>query len=185
MKIKKHSYPPVHMGTPLMLVIFIILCMVIFAVLSLSTAAKDYNYSEKNAVRITNYYNACNQAEAALAEIDQIITESSDTESLIQNLEQLEYVVVTATTVQSSDTDAVQSDVTDAVQSDATATKQASDTAAILAEYNVSIDENEVLQVILQIHPEEDTNYTITCWKQVSTAEWSGDSSLPVLSAVD
>lgn len=149
MKVKKHSYPPIHVGTPLMLVIFIILCMVIFAVLSLSSAAKDYNYSEKNATRTTAYYTACNQAEVALAEIDQIIKTSTNQEALISNLETLNYLSVSADEI-------------------------------VTAEYHVSVDEDEILQVVLNIHPEE-SSYIITTWKQQSTAEWTGDQSLPVL----
>ena len=66
MKVKKESYPPINMGISFMLVIFITLCMVVFAVLSFSTATKDYNYSKTNAENTTQYYNACNKAEEEL-----------------------------------------------------------------------------------------------------------------------
>ena len=65
-KVKKTSYPPFNMGISLMLVIFIILCMVVFSVLSLSTALKDYNYSKQNADNTTAYYEACNHGEQEL-----------------------------------------------------------------------------------------------------------------------
>lgn len=42
MREKKTTYPPINIGTSFMLVIFILLCMVIFSVLSLSSAVKDY-----------------------------------------------------------------------------------------------------------------------------------------------
>ena len=38
MKPKKNSYPPVNVGSSFMLVILVILCMVVFAMLSLSGA---------------------------------------------------------------------------------------------------------------------------------------------------
>ena len=50
---KKHVLPPVNIGTSFMLVTFIILCMVIFSVLSLSSAIKNQTYSQKNADRVT------------------------------------------------------------------------------------------------------------------------------------
>jgi hypothetical protein len=50
-----------------MLVTFIILCMIIFSVLSLSSAFKDQTYSQKNADRVTADYAASNQAERILA----------------------------------------------------------------------------------------------------------------------
>ena len=70
METKKTSYPPINIGTSFLLVIFIILCMVIFAVLSLSGALKDYEYSSQNAERTAAYYEACNQAEEIRAQIE-------------------------------------------------------------------------------------------------------------------
>lgn len=70
MTTKKSSYPPINIGTSFMLVIFIILCMVIFAVLSLSSALKDYEYSKLNAERTIAYYEACNLAEEIRAQIE-------------------------------------------------------------------------------------------------------------------
>ena len=82
MKVKKTSYPPLNMGISLMLVIFIILCMVVFSVLSLSTSLKDYNYSEQNAENTKAYYEACNQAERELASIKDNISSYDEGEEL-------------------------------------------------------------------------------------------------------
>ncbi len=82
MKVKKTSYPPLNMGISLMLVIFIILCMVVFSVLSLSTSLKDYNYSEQNAENTKTYYEACNQAELELASIKDNISSYDEGEEL-------------------------------------------------------------------------------------------------------
>lgn len=134
MKTKKQSYPPLQIGTSFMLVIFIILCMVVFAVLSLSTAQKDYEYSQKNAIRTTEFYEANNLAEEQLAEIDsQLHHEASET------------------------------DYGDTV------------------EYTVPINDNETLQVVLALHPHSVPRYTILTWKKISTENWTGDQSLPVL----
>ena len=67
---KKTSYPPINIGTSFMLMVFIILCMVIFAVLSFSNALKDYEYSSQSATRATAYYEACNEAERILAGLE-------------------------------------------------------------------------------------------------------------------
>lgn len=67
---EKKSFPlPLNVGTSFLLVIFTILCMVIFGVLSLSSALKDLTYSRQNASRTAAYYDACNQAEEILAEL--------------------------------------------------------------------------------------------------------------------
>ncbi|MDD3402354.1 MAG: hypothetical protein PHQ72_03205 [Hespellia sp.] len=55
---ERRSYPVIHIGTSFLLVIFIVLCLVIFAVLSLSSALRDQNYVEKEAARQTAYYEA-------------------------------------------------------------------------------------------------------------------------------
>lgn len=67
---EKKSFPlPLNVGTSFLLVIFTILCMVIFGVLSLSSALKDLTCSRQNASRTAAYYDACNQAEEILAEL--------------------------------------------------------------------------------------------------------------------
>ena len=71
MREKKATYPPINIGTSFMLVIFILLCMVIFAVLSLSSALKDYDYAKQKANRTTAYYEACNEAEEIYAKIEE------------------------------------------------------------------------------------------------------------------
>ena len=80
MKTKKSSYPPINIGTSFLLVIFIVLCMVIFSAFSLSSASKDYEYSKKNAARTQAYYEACNQAEEIRAQIEN----SNSTQELIE-----------------------------------------------------------------------------------------------------
>lgn len=71
MREKKTSYPPINIGTSFMLVIFILLCMVIFSVLSLSSALKDYDYTKQKADRTRAYYEACNEAEEIYAKIEE------------------------------------------------------------------------------------------------------------------
>lgn len=73
MKDKKFSYPPVQIGASFLLLIFVVLCMITFSVLSLSSAINDYNYSQKNANRVAEYYAANNIAEEKLSEIDLLL----------------------------------------------------------------------------------------------------------------
>lgn len=82
MKIKKESYPPITMGISFMLVIFITLSMVVFAVLSLSTAKKDLEYSQLNAVHTSAYYDASNLAETELNKISQDMSLYSDGDTI-------------------------------------------------------------------------------------------------------
>jgi cell division protein FtsL len=66
----KKRVPVTQIGTVSLLMIFIVLCMVIFAVLALSETARDYAFSQKLAEHTTQYYEASGQAEQLLAQID-------------------------------------------------------------------------------------------------------------------
>lgn len=63
---KRGSYPGIQIGTSYLLVIFVILCLVTFATLSLSSAKRDQSYSQQLASRETAY---C-EANAKAAQID-------------------------------------------------------------------------------------------------------------------
>ena len=129
-QIKKRSYPPFNMGISLMLVTFLVLCMVIFAALSLSGALKDYRYSKQNALRTSAYYEANNKAEVILAELYENPPKDQSENRL---------------------------------------------------EYLIPIDEDEGLQVVLDVISFDKPEYQIVTWKQISTKEWSGSDTLPVL----
>lgn len=60
-------------GSSSILVIFVILCLVSFATLSIVSANADYKLSTKILDRTTAYYTAVNQAESSLAYFDQTL----------------------------------------------------------------------------------------------------------------
>lgn len=60
-------------GSSSILVIFVILCLVSFATLSIVSANADYKLSSKVLDRTTAYYMACNQAEQNLAQLDKTL----------------------------------------------------------------------------------------------------------------
>lgn len=59
-----------NVGTSSILMIFVILCLVCFATLSIISASADNKLSNKVLERTTAYYNACNEAEISLSQID-------------------------------------------------------------------------------------------------------------------
>lgn len=69
MKKRKLSFTSV--GGSSILTIFAVLCFIIFALLSLSTAKADYMLSEKSVKAVRDYYEADTQAEEILAQIRQ------------------------------------------------------------------------------------------------------------------
>lgn len=72
---KKRNNFTLNIGTSSVLLIFIVLCLVSFAVLSLSSAVSDYRISQKVSSHTMDYYNACNEAEETLASVDNYLKE--------------------------------------------------------------------------------------------------------------
>lgn len=59
------------MGVSSLLIIFAVLCMTVFAILSVSTVSAGQRLSDKSAEAVTNYYSADTQAEHILAGLRQ------------------------------------------------------------------------------------------------------------------
>ena len=77
---KKDKQPSsfVNIGSSSLLIIFLILSLVTFAILSLSGAKSDYSFSQRLANHKTAYYEASNQAERILGQIDEALAVSAD-----------------------------------------------------------------------------------------------------------
>ncbi|MGN1159746.1 MAG: hypothetical protein ACI4SE_06060 [Lachnospiraceae bacterium] len=80
MKNKRYG---VNVGSSSILIIFVVVCLVCFAALSIVSANSDYKMTKKMADREIHYYSACNDAYRALFDIDltlQKLYESVDNE---------------------------------------------------------------------------------------------------------
>jgi len=64
---------PMNIGLSSVLLIFVVLCLVSFGVLSIVSANADYKLSRKVADRSLTYYEACNQAQDTLREVDETL----------------------------------------------------------------------------------------------------------------
>lgn len=67
---KKQLSFGLNIGSSSILLIFVLLCLISFATLAIISAKADSKLSRKVLDRTTAYYNACNEAEMALAGID-------------------------------------------------------------------------------------------------------------------
>lgn len=65
---------PINIGSSILLVVFILLCLFTLAAISLATAKKDYAESTRNAERVQAYYAASSEAEKMLSEMDDSIS---------------------------------------------------------------------------------------------------------------
>lgn len=194
---EKAPAPFFNIGASSLLVIFLILCLVTFAILTLTSAKSDADFAEKLAHHKTNYYAACNTAESTLDKIDAVLADAwqlSDTD----------------TGKNSINNDSSQPDLTsnDSSQPDLTS----SNTAAVFTEietqltaldsreqlqlsmdftqseptisYAVAIDDKQNLCVTLTLTAapaKGEAYYRISQWQIQSSGEWKGDQTLNLM----
>lgn len=72
---KKKLSLGLNIGSSSILLIFVLLCLISFATLSIISAKADSKLSRKVLDRTSAYYNACNEAETALADVDGTLAE--------------------------------------------------------------------------------------------------------------
>ena len=93
---QKKKFLSSPMGDSFLLTIMVILMLVVFSVLSLSTSLRDYKYSQRMAEKTTAYYAANSKAYEIIEKIDGIITKSDDWESAWKEVsEETEVTVLT------------------------------------------------------------------------------------------
>ena len=194
---EKAPTPFFNIGTSSLLVIFLILCLVTFAILTLTSAKSDADFAEKLAHHKTNYYAACNTAESTLDEIDAVLADAwqrSDTD----------------TSKNSINNDSSQPDLTSNDSSQPGLTS--SDTAAVFTEietqltaldsreqlqlsmdftqseptisYAVAIDDKQNLCVTLTLAAapaKGEAYYRISQWQVQSSGEGKGDQTLNLM----
>lgn len=148
---KKTSRPLLTTGTSTLLLIFVSLCLLTFAVLSFLSARADQNLSRKTAERTSAYYEACNQAEDRLGEADQMLekiwqetaNEKAYFQAVRETFEDMNF-----------------------------------DEKSRMLSFSVPLTDTQVLTVTLKLRTPESgsTFYTISGWKTVNTAEWTADT---------
>lgn len=66
----------ISIGSSTMLLIFVVISLVSFSVLSLSSAVTDRKFTDNIQNKNLSYYNACNQAEEEMGAIDSILAKA-------------------------------------------------------------------------------------------------------------
>ncbi len=96
-KRRNTNLAPAQIGLSLILVIFIVLCLVIFATLSLVTANQEEKHASKVADNVSVYYQADSLANEKLEEISTAITDlDSNTSSagVVSTLESIDEITI-------------------------------------------------------------------------------------------
>lgn len=165
---EKAPAPFFNIGASSLLVIFLILCLVTFAILTLTSAKSDADFAEKLAHHKMNYYAACNTAESTLDKIDAVLADAwqlSDTD--------------TATVFTEIETQLTALDSREQLQLSMDFT-QSEPTIS----YAVAIDDKQNLCVTLTLTAapaKGEAYYRISQWQVQSSGEWKGDQTLNLM----
>lgn len=157
---KKQYSPVMNIGSISLLMTFIVLCLVVFATLSLSGAIGEYQYSKKIALHEQEYYRASNHAVQTLREVDRLLHAAYESEP------DRYYTIIEQ---QLSGMGELLLDFTGELP---------------LVTYEVPVSGSQVLRVVLALSPPgqmQDGYYHITTWQEAPSLEWNGDDSLDLI----
>ena len=184
---EKAPAPFFNIGASSLLVIFLILCLVTFAILTLTSAKSDADFAEKLAHHKMNYYAACNTAESTLDEIDAILADAwqlSDTDTGKNSINNDS----SHPDLTSSDTAAVFTEIeTQLTALDSREQLQLSmdfTQSEPTISYAVAIDDKQNLCVTLTLTAapaQGEAYYRISQWQVQSSGEWKGDQTLNLM----
>lgn len=172
-KEKQQSYF-VNIGSSSLLVIFLILCLVTFAVLSLSSAKSDYSFSQRLAQHRQIYYEANANAEEIVSQIDNTLAETAEDIDLFSPSF-------------SDGLDSYFSAVNETLSG-----SQINDTNVncdlfgddFLISFQVPAGDSQALSVTLKVTDcrEAETYYEIKAWQIINTGSWDNDQPLNLIS---
>lgn len=151
----KQRKPVVSTGLVSIVLIFVLLCLLTFSVLSLSTAQANLKFSQKSAERTTAYYNAENTANDILLQIIGCLErhkEKKDADSFYE-----------------------------AVRKDLDSLSGIYFTDKNHLSYTVAMPGEQVLSVTVELFCEADADgnlYKITSWRTSSVHEWQENTPL-------
>lgn len=201
----KRKIPLTNIGSVSLIMIFIILCMVIFAVLSLSESTGDYNFTRKLADHTAAYYTASNQAEEVLSDIDDIILSCVEetTGAYIQTdaqadtltdpqtyAEAARSLLISHLTAYASNHTDINLTLDSKDQTDQDDLKKPENpesediSPALTISFRVTITDTQALSVKLLIDPSQPDaapRYTITAWQTIQTGTWTPDNTLNLI----
>lgn len=184
----KKYMPASNIGTVSLLMILIVLCLVVFATLSLSNAVIEYDYVEKLRDNTAAYNAAEETATQLLYAADEMLYTAAQTMAAGASAD----MGVSSDINDSSEIDAfldtdeyyarVGKLLAQTLPEENNPILQIEDGVALLS-YQVDIDESHKLAVALELLPpsvDSDAYYRISKWQKVTTTEWSADAQLPV-----
>ena len=149
---KQENRYKANLGTPSLILIFIVMCLITFGMLSLSTAKSELNLAERNASAVTEYYRADGEGEAfyqmVLNKAAKVWEKSQDPQERKQLLSR---------------------EFGDAYEPD----------KGTVTVY-IPMERSQALFIELLLQPEEREDIRISKWKIIQTEDYEIDNSMPV-----
>lgn len=166
MKKNKPTASFVNIGSSSLLIIFLIVSLVTFSVLSLSSARSDYSFSRKLASHKEEYYATSSKAEAVVSEIDDTLSEYA--KSFGENSDG--YYQKISETFSGMQIEGVTLSLTEKEQR-----------PSIL--FSVPMSDSQALNVELGItdYSNSETYYEVNAWQVISTEAWENDQSIQLI----
>ncbi len=176
MKKDKQQSSFVNIGSSSLLVIFLILCLVTFAILSVSSAKSDYSFSERLAEHKKAYYEASARAERIAHEIDKQLVDLAQENSTAN-------AVSTSGDFSGSAYAKLVADTFDGMQVDDITLSCDVIDGELSISYQVPAGEKQVLDVRLLVtdYTKEDTYYQTASWQVIPSETWEGDENLNLM----
>ena len=164
---KTRNRPALNVGISSIIVIFAILCLVIFAALSLTSASADYRLTEKLKEHTDEYYSACSAAEDLLDEIDRRLADAhAKTADGGEDVQTAYFGRVISSLAELSGLSGLE--ITEAYDT-------------VTVHFSTPISAEQSLEVALTVLcPQEpgDRFYRVDSWKAAATGEWQPDDTL-------
>lgn len=167
MKTNKQQSSFVNIGSSSLLIIFLIMCLATFAILSISSAKSDYSFSERLADRKTQYYDASASASQILDSIDEKLENLAKTDLCDGKTAYMDQVI---------------SAFHESKINDVTLLCRSINNETIIS-YQIPIGNKQVLDVQIRVtdYTENPAYYEIKSWQVVSTDNWESDQTLNLM----
>lgn len=178
MKKDKQQSSFVNIGSSSLLIIFLVLCLATFAILSLSSARSDYSFSERLASHKTEYYEASAWAETVTGEIDDALFETADK----TGLSGLDAEGIAATSYGRA-----VMEVLDGAEFEGIPLSCVPDENNLTVSFRIPLGEKQALAVALLVtdYRSFENYYEVKSWKVVSTGAWDGDQPLNLMPVME
>lgn len=140
-----------NIGTSSLILIFIVLCLTIFGLLSLSSAGSDWKLAQKNAEAVRGYYKADSQAVEFVAMVEEVLSHCRRAEDEEEYLRRIK-----------EELGGFFQEETGIVQTD------------------IEMLYGQMLRIELEIDRKEESGYRILAWKVYHSVDYEIDKTIPV-----